>query len=507
MKCTACQGKSDATIKCFLKAMDTIKEHFLMMQGLCAEKEATISQLNTRNEKLHNALDLLRQGQEQRLKSSPKRRRLSPKKPQIKNNNTQKAQTSPLIPESQSSLNMNIALCSDDDEEEIITETEPPISPYKPWKTRHKSSTRNCENEQPTITTTTTATATASTTDANSPWLGKVPKDRLPMGKTKMSLTIRSDSPRLKQTRLQFDAAKTNNTSSDKDIIDSSPNLYSSLKQAKQSRSLLQRVDNNNVSDIKPIADSAKTPISNKNPVFEMDDDDSFFDLCPDPSASQPASGLALPSLSGTSDTSSVVLLTPGTQDIVFIDDSITDNTSLNTMAFMEEAIKEDDKVSLTKLQEFEAELIRKRQSEAAKVKPTADVVRVKHEPLTELPTPFGNESTKLPADFEMDDDQEDADEEEEIFPRPIVVKQEPESSLKQRYNITCPQCEKFITFMGTNLNDEKIQMYLNNCRHEREFENNTPPGFWNPHMVSFTDEDPRSKVHVDRRFVDGKKK
>lgn len=29
MKCTACQGKSDATIKCFLKAMDTIKEHFL----------------------------------------------------------------------------------------------------------------------------------------------------------------------------------------------------------------------------------------------------------------------------------------------------------------------------------------------------------------------------------------------------------------------------------------------------------------------------------------------
>lgn len=60
---------------------------------------------------------------------------------------------------------------------------------------------------------------------------------------------------------------------------------------------------------------------------------------------------------------------------------------------------------------------------------------------------------------------------------------------------------------MGTNLNDEKIQMYLNNCRHERELENNTPPGFWNPHMVSFTDEDPRNKIHVDRRFNDGRKK
>ncbi|XP_023166725.2 uncharacterized protein LOC111596655 isoform X2 [Drosophila hydei] len=266
------------------------------------------------------------------------------------------------------------------------------------------------------------------------------------------------------------------------------------------------RADNKNALDIKPAANIAKTPISNKKPVFEMDDDETFFELCPDPSGHQPASGATLPPLSGASDTSSVVLLTPGTQDIVFVDDSITDNT-LNTMDFMEEAIKEDDKVSLTRLQEFEAELIRKRQLEAAKAKSPADFVRVKHEPLTELPTPFGNESTKLPADFEIDDEQEDEDEEEEVFPRPIVVKQEHDMSLKQRHNFACPQCEKFITFMGTNLSDEKIQMYLNNCRHEREFENNTPPGFWNPHMISFTDEDPRNEVHVDRRFVDRRKK
>lgn len=174
-----------------------------------------------------------------------------------------------------------------------------------------------------------------------------------------------------------------------------------------------------------------------------MDDDESIFDLCPDPSAPQPPSDLALPPLSGASDTSSVVLLTPATQDIVFIDDSINEADTLNTMDFMEEAIKEDDKVSMTRLQEFEAKLIEKRKIEAAKVKTSTKPISIKHEPLTELQNDLGNESTKLPQDFDIEDQEEEEDEEEEIFPRPILVKQEPEMSVKERYNIACPRCEK----------------------------------------------------------------
>lgn len=169
-----------------------------------------------------------------------------------------------------------------------------------------------------------------------------------------------------------------------------------------------------------------------------------------------------LPSLSGTSDTSSVVMLTPATQDIVFIDDSIDDTTNrpLNTMDFMQEAIKGDDKVSLTRLQQFEAKLIRDQQKAANREKPVASAApvqvqfpststSVKEEPLSEKASELGNESTKLPADFDLDDEM-DEEEEEEVFPRPIVVvKTEVKQSVKERYKIRCAQCEKVRILLG----------------------------------------------------------
>ncbi|XP_060656229.1 uncharacterized protein LOC132791361 [Drosophila nasuta] len=542
MICAKCEGKSVQSAKCVLNALESLKVHFQMLQGFCEDNANTITLLKQRNEKLHNAIELLQQQKERSIKCSPKRRRPSPKKPRLE----KMPQTeSPKMPESQSSLNMNIALQPDDEEEETITETEPAISPYKPWATRRKLNKTNCENEQP--------VGTTKIIDNKNEWLTKLPKDKLPAPKTKMSLTLRSDSPKLKQTRLQFDANNsTRNATIDKDVIESSPNLYSTLRHAKQSRSLLQRADTSNAFDTSAIA-STSTKSENK-PVFDMDDDDSFFDQCPDPSV--PKSVDALPPLSGVSDSSSVVMLPPPTQEIVFIDDSIDEaNPPLNTMDFMAEVLKADDKASMTKLQEFEAKLIRDQQKAAttfkmveqqkaattikkiehqkastslkagdqkkaatstsgnrdpqlADNKLNAKVpVNVKLEQFTEQPSGMGNESTKLPEDFDIEDDEEE--EEEEIFPRPIVVKEEKEESLKERYNIDCDQCEKFINFMGANMTDLQIREYLCNCRHfdHRELDHNTPDGFWNPHMVSFAEDDPRNKVYVDRRFVNQAKK
>lgn len=53
---------------------------------------------------------------------------------------------------------------------------------------------------------------------------------------------------------------------------------------------------------------------------------------------------------------------------------------------------------------------------------------------------------------------------------------------------------------MGSNLTEEKIKDYLNNCRHV-DARSSTPPGFWNPHMVSFAEDDPRNEVLIDNRF------
>jgi len=60
---------------------------------------------------------------------------------------------------------------------------------------------------------------------------------------------------------------------------------------------------------------------------------------------------------------------------------------------------------------------------------------------------------------------------------------------------------------MGANMTDVQIREYLLNCRHFDQLESNTPEGFWNPLIDSFAEDDPRKKVHVDRRFVDQRKK
>jgi len=58
----------------------------------------------------------------------------------------------------------------------------------------------------------------------------------------------------------------------------------------------------------------------------------------------------------------------------------------------------------------------------------------------------------------------------------------------------------QFINFMGSNLTDEKIEDYLSKCKHV-DARSSTPPGFWNPLMVSFAEGDPRNEVLIDTRF------
>ncbi|XP_034122439.1 uncharacterized protein LOC117580187 isoform X2 [Drosophila guanche] len=239
MTCGACRGRKEKGIKCLLAALDTIKEHALMMQLEAEESAKTIVSLQTDNkklqdlnEKMHRAVDLLKERQEsQAIVHTDKRRKVSPKK--------LKEDISPL-PQSQSSLNMNIALTSIDllsdedaeeqEEEESIAETEPPStgSPRKLCKRlyQRKPDVRNLENVQPT-----------SVSSENQSWLRKTPKMM-----TKLSLTHRGSSLQLKQTRLKFEGSKA--SGSDRDVIEASPNPSPASKRAPASRSLLQSLQN-----------------------------------------------------------------------------------------------------------------------------------------------------------------------------------------------------------------------------------------------------------------------
>ncbi|XP_017060017.1 uncharacterized protein LOC108100555 isoform X2 [Drosophila ficusphila] len=214
------------------------------------------------------------------------------------------------------------------------------------------------------------------------------------------------------------------------------------------------------------------------------------------------------PSLKINNTSDSVVLLTPATQDIIFVNDTLEEN-KIGTMDVLAEIMKDDDDACSNALRQFEKNMIDQQknvQPNPTKAKTAIPITKVvKTEPISQPQTDEGNESTKLSQDIEkylMEIKEEDSKDSEEEFPQPILVKTEPELSVKERFNIECPECEKFINFMGTNLTDEKIKDYLEKCRHI-DARSNTPPGFWNPHMVSFAEDDPRNEVLIDTRFRD----
>lgn len=194
------------------------------MQRESEESAKTIETLKAHNDKLHRALDLLKERQES-IVQVEKRRKVSPKR--------KKDDISPL-PQSQDSLNMNIAInsidISDEDfemeEEESIAETEPTISPRKLRLPSRKHDIRNLENMQPN-----------NVSTANQGWLRRTPKHSGVL--TKLSLTQKGSNLNLKQTRLKFEGNKT--SASEKDVIEESPNVSSTSKRARPPRSLLQR--------------------------------------------------------------------------------------------------------------------------------------------------------------------------------------------------------------------------------------------------------------------------
>ncbi|XP_017136124.1 uncharacterized protein LOC108151787 isoform X1 [Drosophila miranda] len=499
MTCGACRGRKDKGIKCLIAALDTIKEHALMMQHEAEEKDKTIGSLQAQNEKLHRAVDLLKERQESlAVLHDDKRRKVSPKK--------SKEDISPL-PQSQSSLNMNIALnsieLSDEDteeqEDESIAETEAPSigSPRKLRPHHRKPDVRNLENVQPN-----------NVTSVSQSWLRKTPKNIGMM--TKLSLTHRGSNLQFKQTRLKFDGNKA--SGSEKDVIEESPNPSPGSKRAPASRSLLQRTDIGNAlnEDNFILSRSNSVNIKNTDPSFHMDVENFIgIDSLPDVSLELPVMPppATPPHLKIDNSSESVVILTPATQDIIFVNDSSEDIKKIGTMDVLAEIMKEDDDACSSALLQYEKIMIDQQkhvQPNPQKVQTAlAPVGAIKDEPITQPNEDHGNESTRLSEDIEkymMEED--DSKESEDEIPRPIMVKDEPELTLKERFNIECEECEKFINFMGSNLNDEKIQLYLSKCKHNNE-RTGSPPGFWNPHMVSFAEDDPRNEVLIDTRFRD----
>ncbi|XP_030376625.1 uncharacterized protein LOC115625633 [Scaptodrosophila lebanonensis] len=482
MTCDKCKGDGESILICVESALEILRTHFQMQLSLSLEQTTLIRSLKQRNDKLNDAITLLQQrSTEVHL---DKRRKLggSPKKldsPKLSESISPLGQT-------QDSLNMNIALTTqndEDDEDEIIGESErlPTGSPCrKLHSVRRKLLKRESENMQP--------------SDANltTSWLGKTPKAQRPLLFTKTAKNSQPQATKLKQMRLEFNRSRCDK---EQDVVEASPSWYAkSLKQAKESRSFLHRT-NKNVST--STSEDRKKPISSE-PTFDSDDE-LFFDFnSPEKQgvseAPLPANDtLQIPS----SNTSSVVLLTPATQDIIFVDDSSDDGRQLNTLDMIDSVTQL--KVHEAKRIDMQKQQCQKRNVSVNRIEEQVTPPRIKEEPQT--CNDMGNETTKLPEDIEnlLDGEEEDTLEE---FPRPIAIKRE--LTLKERYNIDCAQCEKFLNIMCAKLTEQEIKNHLKNCTHriERAMRPESPEGFWNPLMVSFSANDPRNEVIIDNRFA-----
>ncbi|XP_050336388.1 uncharacterized protein LOC126763168 [Bactrocera neohumeralis] len=97
----------------------------------------------------------------------------------------------------------------------------------------------------------------------------------------------------------------------------------------------------------------------------------------------------------------------------------------------------------------------------------------------------------------------------EDMKPR---LSQLPEAkfSIKERFNVDCDECQKYIDFMGSNMSLSEIETHLRRCTRHRTAKDDiptTPPNYWNPLMPSFSENDPRNKTLLEDPFIQRKQR
>ncbi|XP_037933918.1 myb-like protein D [Teleopsis dalmanni] len=329
---------------------------------------------------------------------------------------------------------------------------------------------------------------------------------------------------KFKQTRLQLDGPHEHSYDKvgklvNNDVIINSPLANSSLKQSKASRSWLLRVSNNSKENVERSAEKnlhvsdhmANNDTKRDNHASQIEFDISNNDITK--SDELLADILAEELNEEKTSEKSVLVLTPATQDIIFLDDTDIDSDII---------VNHKERASLKNSCEHERDNliakstvsninIKKEMSsqdntnilDETYVKELEEIENVKEENRSIFTDKIKN---KLP-DAKYTDDSED------FMVLPIMVKEEEcseellhkKQSIKERFKIDCQDCLKYIAFLGDNLSDREIMSHIRQCSRHKEDELlrwNTPDGFWDPFIRSFNENDPRKEVLIDTRFA-----
>ncbi|KAL9901699.1 CTBP-interacting protein [Glossina fuscipes fuscipes] len=207
-------------------------------------------------------------------------------------------------------------------------------------------------------------------------------------------------------------------------------------------------------------------------------------------------------------DTCSVIMLTPAMQDVIFIDDESTDLAAdINTLGLLPD-LSQNITNCLTPLRECE-----NRNTQKCQNREKATVMPIKKEVMKfRQDKQIFSEEANVPTNPIYYDDE---DEDDDFMPRPIMIKKEPDedlsykkSGLKELNGVDCKTCKQYLRACGDRLTNQEIKKYLSKCSIHNQLvvTHNTPEDFWNPHIISFKENDPRNEILIDTRFKDKKR-
>ncbi|XP_065360997.1 uncharacterized protein CtIP isoform X2 [Calliphora vicina] len=567
--------------ECFEKALDVLKQHYTFYKNALEQRDLELQQIKERNEKLNKALLLLQNQQQpaKRFKSQHGDDYWSG------NNSSQEERAnsdlSIIDDEPMGVTNLNMALNSEQlfdtsalsqsknnvsltSSSELI---QSPRTKESPKRNKQRDIRRCLKDRNKSLE---RSKSEWNIKDRNSPaeisWAmkllqpdkngGEVKK----CGDKKLCLSLKKPNPsKIKQSLLNFNKPSDGSireSEDGEDIIDASPVIPQ--KNTKAGRSWAHRSGHNYSSNT--TSNNSSNALVNVTTPKDDDDvdtnktlDDIVFDFSPSkktddtldlnsPKTTQPkqlkfdnndisTDCTSLPNehlsiSTNKNDTSSVVILTPSSEDIIFVDDTCDYDQEIDTMDLLGD--------NLEKLKKYESKCIQKQQTKELdvfkkpkeKMPPANDIKpinKIKQEKITqdlkkettyklneEKPSCSSTKSSlKTPKTQNPLLDEFDTEDEEDFMPKPFIVKQEPKLTIKQRFNIECEDCEKLINFLDKGLTDAQIQQHLDKCKYHNNgdiMRQNTPKDFWNPFILSFQADDPRNVVLIDNRFKDSKK-
>ncbi|XP_055856738.1 uncharacterized protein LOC129919750 [Episyrphus balteatus] len=314
---------------------------------------------------------------------------------------------------------------------------------------------------------------------------------------------------KLRQTRLQLDISKNlsgnfSDTTFCDEAIEASPNADSSLKRINSSKQWQLR------------------NISSK--LIKSDDDSSILNFTnPSPKKETKSQSPPKNNNNNSLETSSVVMFTPASQDIIFLDDS-SESFNIESMDLLKDLMNPTENLSnLKRIESNGIKMLQKTNGGHAggsgNIPSKCSDFDEKQNPKTifktehEFAKPKAVDKNELKNPLKEDnalikDNSDFGNNNKPHISTPLKTGSTTDGTKRARkFDINCNECQTYIKYLGARLTDEQIEQHIRNCtNHKKPIDDNlTPDGFWDPVIKPFASDDPRNLTIIDDPFVEKK--